>query len=91
MTNEDDISIDIRVNVEKLDAVDSSKYLGAVVIDQGSKPELLSRISQETDKPSETTRKFSLAQRSDFLSRYSCSVLRNLDNDSGHPEEIAGH
>ena len=38
MTNKDGISIDIRDNVEKLDEVDSSKYLGAVVIDQGSNP-----------------------------------------------------
>lgn len=38
MTNKDGISIDIRDNVEKLDEVDNSQYLGAVVIDQGSNP-----------------------------------------------------
>ena len=42
------ISIDIRINGEKLDGVDSFKYLGAVVTDQGSKPEVLSRIAQTT-------------------------------------------
>ena len=34
------ISIDIRINGEKLGEVDSFKYLGAVVTDQGSKPEV---------------------------------------------------
>ena len=38
------ISIDIRINGEKLDDYDSFKYLGAVVIDQGTKHEVLSRI-----------------------------------------------
>ena len=42
------ISTDIRVNGEKLDEVDSFKYLGAIVTDQGSKPEVLSRIVQTT-------------------------------------------
>ena len=42
------ISLDITINGEKLDGVDSFKYLGAVVTDQGSKPEVLSRISQTT-------------------------------------------
>ena len=36
------------VNGEKLDEVDSFKYLGTVVTDQGSKPEVLSRIAQTT-------------------------------------------
>ena len=41
-------SIDTRINGEKLDKVDSFKYLGAVVTDQGFKPKVLSRISQTT-------------------------------------------
>ena len=41
--NANGISIDIRINGEKLDEVDSFKYLGADVTDQGSKPEVLSR------------------------------------------------
>ena len=44
--NANGISIDIRINGEKLDEVVSFKYLGAVVTDQGSKPEVLSRIAQ---------------------------------------------
>ena len=43
--NTNSISIDIRIIGEKLDEVDSFKYLGAVVTDQGSKPELLFRIA----------------------------------------------
>ena len=39
-------SIYIRINGETLDEVEGFKYLGAVVIDQGSKPEVLSRITQ---------------------------------------------
>ena len=46
--NANGISIDIRINGEKLDEVDSFKYLGAVVTDQGSKPEVLSKIEQTT-------------------------------------------
>ena len=46
--NSNDISIDIKINAEKLEKVDSFKYLGAVVTDQGSKVEVLSRIAQTT-------------------------------------------
>ena len=46
--NANGITIDIRINGKKLDEVDSFKYLGAVVTDQGSNPELLSRIAQTT-------------------------------------------
>ena len=55
MTNNiDGISIDIRVNGRKLNEVNSFKYMGAVVIDQGSTPELLSRIAQNNNNTSET-------------------------------------
>ena len=47
--NANDISIDIKINSEKLDEVDSFKYVGAVVTDQGSKVEVLSRIAQTTE------------------------------------------
>ena len=42
------INIDIRINGEKLDKVDSFKYLDTVITDQGSKPQVLSRIAQTT-------------------------------------------
>ena len=38
----------IKVKVQKLGTVTSFKYLGAVVSDDGSKPEVLSRIAQAT-------------------------------------------
>ena len=47
--NANDISIDIKINSEKLDEVDNFKYVGAVVTDQGSKVEVLSRIAQTTE------------------------------------------
>ena len=46
--NANGISIDIRINGEKLDKFDSFIYLGAAVTAQGSKPEVLSGIAQAT-------------------------------------------
>ena len=42
------ISIDIRINGENLDEVDSIKYLGAVFSDQSSKPKVLYRNAKTT-------------------------------------------
>ena len=36
------------MNVQKLETVTSFKYLGSVITDEGSKPEILSRIAQAT-------------------------------------------
>ena len=44
MTN----NTDIKVNGQKLETVRSFKYLGLVITDEGSKPEILSRIAQTT-------------------------------------------
>ena len=41
-------STQIWVNGQKLETVTSFKYLGSVIIDEGSKPEILSRIAQTT-------------------------------------------
>ena len=47
MTNSaNDIQREIKVKGQKLATVTSFKYLGAVVSDDGSKPEVLSRIAQ---------------------------------------------
>ena len=49
MTNNiNGISSTIKVSGEKLETVQSFKYLGAIVTDEGSRPEILSRISQAT-------------------------------------------
>ena len=42
------INTEIKVNGQKLETVTSFKYLGSVVTDEGSKREILSRITQTT-------------------------------------------
>ena len=42
------INREIKVNGQKFETVTSFKYLGSVITDEGSKPEILSRIAQTT-------------------------------------------
>ena len=44
--NTNDINTEIIVNGKKLETVTSFKYLGSVITDEGSKPEILCRIAQ---------------------------------------------
>ena len=46
--NSSGINTKIKVNGQKLETVTSFKYLGSVITDKGSKPEILSRIAQTT-------------------------------------------
>ena len=46
--NTSGINTEIKVNAQKLETVTSFKYLGSVITDEGSKPEILSRIAQTT-------------------------------------------
>ena len=46
--NTNGISNDITIDKKKRETVSSFKYLGAIVLDDGPKPELLSRIAQST-------------------------------------------
>ena len=46
--NTNGISIDITIDNKKLETVRSFKYMGAIESDEGSKPEVLSRIAQTT-------------------------------------------
>ena len=46
--NTNGIGTDITTDNKKLETVHSFKYLGAIVSDEGSKPEVLSRIAQTT-------------------------------------------
>ena len=49
MTNSaNGIQREIKVKREKLETVTGFKYLGAIASDEGSKPEVLSRIAQAT-------------------------------------------
>ena len=44
--NTSGINTEIKVNEQKLETVTSFKYLGSVITNAGSKPEILSRIAQ---------------------------------------------
>ena len=46
--NTSGINIEIKVNGQKLETVASFKYLGSVITNERSKPEILSRIAQTT-------------------------------------------
>ena len=46
--NTSGINTEIKVNGQKLETVTSFKYLGSVITDEGSKPEILSRIAHAT-------------------------------------------
>ena len=46
LTNTSGINTKIKVNGQKLETVTSFKYLGSVVTNEGSKPEILCRIAQ---------------------------------------------
>ena len=46
--NTSGINTEIKVNGQKTETVTSFKYLGSVIADEGSKPEMLSRIAQAT-------------------------------------------
>ena len=46
--NTSGINTEIKVTGQKLETVTSFKYLGSVITDEGSKPEILSRIAQTT-------------------------------------------
>ena len=46
--NTSGINTEIKMNGQKLDTVTRFKYLGSVKTDEGSKPEILSRIAQTT-------------------------------------------
>ena len=49
MTNKTSgINTEIEVNRQKLETVTSFQYLGSVINDEGSKPEILSKIAQTT-------------------------------------------
>ena len=46
--NTSGINTEIKVNGQRLEIVTSFKYVGSVITDEGSKPEILSRIAQTT-------------------------------------------
>ena len=46
--NTSGLNTEIKINEQKLQTVTSFKYLGSVITDKGSKPEILSKIAQTT-------------------------------------------
>ena len=48
LTNTSGINMEVKVNGQKLETVTNFKYLGSVMADEGTKPEILSRIAQAT-------------------------------------------
>ena len=46
--NTNGIDTEIKINGRKFETVTSFKYLGLIISDEGSKPEILSRIAQTT-------------------------------------------
>ena len=66
--NTSGINTEIKGNGQKLETVTSFKYLGSVITDEGSKPEILSRIAQTTTastrlKPFGNDRSISLSSK----------------------------
>ena len=59
------VNTEIKVNRQKLEKVTSFKYQGSVITDEGSKPEILSRIAQST---AALTRRNQFAMTGVFLS-----------------------
>ena len=71
--NTSGINTKIKVNRQKLESVTSFRYLGSVITDEGSKPEILSRIAQTTAaltrlKPDRN------AQFQDTTNAFSCHI-----------------
>ena len=46
--NASGINTEIKVNGQKFETVASFKYLGSVITEESSKPEILSRLAQKT-------------------------------------------
>ena len=73
--NTSGINTEIKVNGQKLQTVTSLKYLGLVITDEGSKPEILSRIAQTTAALTRLKRVWN--DRSSSLS-YKIRLIRSL-------------
>ena len=70
----------IKVNGQKLETVTSFKYLSSVITDEGSKPEILSRITQITAaltglKPVWNDRSISLSSKIGLMRYFVISIF----------------
>ena len=78
--NTSGINTEIKVNRQKLETVKSFKYLGSVITDEGSKPEILSRKTQTTAaltrwKPVLKDRSISLSSKVRLMSSLVTSIF----------------
>ena len=78
--NTSGINTEIKVNGQKLETVTSFKYLSSVITDEGSKPELLSRIAQTTAaltrlKPVWNDRSISLSSKIELMHSLVTSIF----------------
>ena len=80
------ISLDVRIGGQKLETVQSFKYLGSVVTDDGSKQEIVSRIAQTIGaltklKTIWKDKNIALSSKSDLCdpwsSQFSCTLVRH--------------
>ena len=79
MTIASGINTEMKVNGQKLETVTSFKYLGSVISDEGSKPEILSRIAQTTAaltrlKPVWIDKSISFSQLQDTTDALPCHI-----------------
>ena len=74
------INKEIKVNGQMLDTIASFKYVGSVITDEGSKPEILSKIAQTTAalmrlKPVWNDRSISLSTKIQLMRSLVTSIL----------------
>ena len=80
MNSDSSINREIQVHGQKLETVTSFKYLGSVITDEGSKPEILSRIAQTTAaltrlKPVWNDRSISLSSKIRLMHSFVTSIF----------------
>ena len=78
--NTSGINTEIKVNGQKLETVTSFKYLGPVITDEGSKPKILSRLTQTTAaltrlKPVWNDRSISLSSKIQLMHSLVASIF----------------
>ena len=86
--NTSGINTKIKINGQKLETVTTFQYLGSVITDEGSKPEILSRIAQTTAaltslKPVWNNRSISLSSK--------IRLMRSLCPTSAYTARVTYH
>ena len=94
--NTSGINTEIKVNGQTLETVTSFKYLGSVIADEGSKPEILFRIAQATAaltrlKPVWIDKSISLSSKirlmRSLVTSSSCMLVNNGPSQQSSKEE----